>query len=651
MEIRHKDSSKDNDVKFFLSGNSLLFEELGEVSSCYGLEGDEEESQDHEVFDSGEASYKKFLTVDNDIDNMLTALPYQSFVQDMSEDIRSKFVTSSQKKSSTFSCLLRKKLLSPIIERRKRSAQLETASYTCKDGQIETKTDEDIKAERDPISTDANVLPGSQTPYIGQMMKSLLLQSKTDEKEFKALDPLDIERKIISTPKLASSEYYKKSKSCASALGKVKAKFGFFKNAASGQKRAYSDSTYPSTDDVMLELSTDGSYGSESSIFDDVCFTQGLDQGGLRQDNRIRRISSSDILPRRQTKTGLIPFFDVFRDKKVEYPFQKKSSSKPELPCRYDSGIRKLIRESSDPVIQRSGKVTPKLSRESSTDSPCGSKKGTLLLSRDSSLSSPFGSKNGTPVLSRGSSFASPNGSKRTPKSGKRSDSASPYGSKKGTPKMSRESSLASPLTAKAEYSSLSQTKKATAKSVRENNQDSSMCSKKPAQAAESSHKLRTKKMSKVKSLPQIETKKGLHTPKLKRRLSTPRIRRHTEIINQEKTVSSPKVNRQKLTKSEFLSNSTLKETGTRKNGQSSGAKVFDGAYRGHTKYTEGTRSKTNAERQDSTRKSQIDVYQISQADRVEKWLETISVVGVFFDIISFIRVVGKLTIFLVTSR
>lgn len=635
MEVRHKDSSKDNDVKFFIPGNSLSFEELGEVNSSYGFEGDGGESLDQNVLDSGEASYKKFLTVDDDIDNMLTTSPYQSFAQDMSEDISSKFVTSSQKKSSTFSYLLRKKLLSPIIERRKGSAQQETASDICKDVQIENKTDEEIKAEKDPIFTDARALPESQAPNIGQMMKSLLFQSKTDETEFKALDPLDIERKIISTQKLATSEYYKKSKSCASALGKVKAKFGLCKNAVSGQKRAYSDSTYPSTDEVMLDFSTDESYGSESSIFDDVCFTERFDQVGLRQDNGIRRISSSDILPRRQTKTGLNPFFDVFRDKKMEHPFQKKSSSKPELHCRSDSGIRKLIRERSDPVIQRSWKNTPKFSRASSTDSPCGSKTGTSLLSRDSSLSSPFGSKNGTPVLSRGSSFASPNGSKRTPKTGKRSDSASPYGSKKGTPKLSRESSVASPLTSKTEYNSLSQSKKATAKS-RESDWDSSVCSKTPAQAAESSHKLQTKKMSKVKSLPQIETKKGLQTPKLKRRLSTPRIRRHREIVNQEKTASSPKVNRQKMTKSELINNSTSKEAGTRKNGHSSGAKEYDRAFRGHTKYTEGTKSKTSAERLDSTRKSQIDVYQISQADRVEKWLETISVVGVNILIPSF---------------
>ena len=495
-----------------------------------------------------------------------------------------------------------KKKLSPIVERKLpqhvRSTENLRSSIESGDGEQEIVTKVKRKLgiagisrqsskERKTLLDDAS-RSANPSPYIEKMIKDLFIHKSTDEQSFKAIDPLEIERKIsFEESNYVFTKVPGRSKSYNDGGGRG----GSFKNLFSpvvqrflsrdykhakeyshssgsiDRRRAYSDNTYSESDSNMkvdfIEEEID-----DDCFWNDVCFTPRLDRPTREIQKEYRRNSSPEAFP------DEVKFMCLFkknsRDKRDDKSDKKRSTPK-------------LDRKNKD--------KNPKLSRENSISSPWGSRKGTPKLSRESSIASPLGSKKGTPKLSRESSFASPMGSRKgTPKLSRESSLTSPFSSKKGTPKLSRESSVNSVTVTRGD----------------------------PL-------------MPKVTSMPQLVSKRS-STPKLERRKSTPKLRRRKESSHEriKKKMSDSELNKNKreldvrsnrCTSTPELSRKRLLKSKSRE-------KSFDSVHSSVHYMNSGS------ERKSEKRKSRKETYACEQDDKfmIEKWLDHVSnFVGIFY--------------------
>lgn len=492
-----------------------------------------------------------------------------------------------------------KKKLSPIVERKittqVRSTENLKSSLDENDVEEEVVTkarrkigiagiarqsSKDRKALIDAASKSLN-----PSPNIEKMIKDLFIHKSTDEQSFKAIDPLEIERKISYEEK--NYDFTKvptRSKSYNDTGGRVGSlknlfspvvqrflsrdvKVGKEYSHSSGsldRRRAYSDNTYSESDsNLKLEFSTEEI--DDDCFWNDICFTPRLDRQTRERQKDYRRNSSPEAFPDELKFTCL--FKKNTKDKKDDNAKLEKKKSTPKLD-RKNKGDR-----------------AAKLSRENSLSSPWGSRKGTPKLSRESSLTSPIGSKRGTPKLSRESSLASPMGSRKgTPKLSRESSFTSPFSSKKGTPKLSRESSVNSPKCTKSEQ-----------------------------------------KMSKVTSMPQLENRKS--TPKLERRKSTPKLRQRKESSHERvrKKMSDSELNKHKKELDLQLNRCTSTPELSRKRllKSRSREKSFEGS----------NENKSNSVTKCEKRRSRKDTYSSESDEKfmIEKWLDHVSnFVGIF---------------------
>lgn len=406
-----------------------------------------------------------------------------------------------------------KKVLSPIVER-KMNAYIQSAQdlrSSTDDG--ESEEPEEVKTKRKiglsgrnqpsckerKATTETGRRSANPTPNIEKMIKDLFIYKTFNEQSFKAVDPLEVEKKTShGSSKLWLS---KRSESYETNFrgGSIKNLFSpvvqrflsrdwkpgkqlRHSNDSLDRRRAYSDNTFSDSEtNLRVEISSEELI--DDCFEDDVDYERSVETHKKQRQKDFRRNSSPEAFPQEMKLMCL--FKRNIKEKKDEKPERKKSTK--EWKTKGDKSCR-LSRENSVSSPWGSRKGTPKLSRESSLASPAGSKKGTHYLSRESSLASPVGSRMGTPKSSREGSYTSPHNSKR------------------GTPKLSRDSSPSSPKCLRNET-----------------------------------------KMPKVTSMPQLESKR--QTPKLERRKSTPKLKRQKDSSREhvrQKKMSDSELNRQK---------------------------------------------------------------------------------------------------------
>lgn len=654
MELTSEVGNNDRAVKFYLGENKMSGPQADQVDSNPNMDFYSQKGSRNEK--ASKCSYRRFLTVDDDIEEVFKDLPQDDSAdkEDKSENMK-----NHVKRHSSFGSYIRKKLLSPIVERKKGKCRgIQSSVVNSEKGHIE-----DLMIDKDNPSVDeddstvgSDVLDKSEAPNIGLMMKSLFLKSETNEKEFKAIDPLDMERRISCDPKNVFSERGKKVRASSGPIGKIKQKV--FKSSSSGhigQRNSYNCEASASTGDVpgtSIKLLGDRDDQFKIYLFDNDGIDEKMEHRARRSAEDFRRNSSPEIFPRPSTKPNFVSLFDIFREKKNGRNNENRSLSKPELRKRCDSDSKKLHRERSEPYIasfsSNSSKLrkgsscssfaskrgTPVLSRESSIASPFTSKRGTPVLSRESSFASSFASKRGTPILSRDSSFAS----KGTPKSSHGSNSNSPYGSKRGTPKLSRDSSLASPLPERARCSVSPCTSRRSSRLNQESKISLTFVGSSKGQSSVSEDQgvvPKTKKMSKVNSQPQLEVKNRMPTPKLRRRKSTPKLKRHRETENEKAKLAQSDVNFKMKKEVDHVHVFDSKPNVKRRTASQSAeignqTKVFRPRSLSEQKGLQKMQAKTKLEKPATSRKSRLDYFQLSVDDKIEKWLENVSAVGFF---------------------
>lgn len=405
-----------------------------------------------------------------------------------------------------------KKVLSPIVERKMNayfqsaqdirsstddaeSEELEEVKTKCKIG-LSSRNQPSCRERK--AMTDTGRKSANPTPNIEKMIKDLFIHKTFNEQSFKAVDPLEVEkkashgsRKLWQSKRSESYETNFRGGSIKNLFSPVvqrflsrdwkpRKQFGH-SNDSLDRRRAYSDNTFSDSDtNLRMEISSEELI--DDCFEDDVDYENSVETHKKQRQKDFRRNSSPEAFPQEMKLMCL--FKRNLKEKKDEKPERKKSTK--EWKTKGDKSCR-LSRENSVSSPWGSRKGTPKLSRESSLASPAGSKKGTYYLSRESSLASPAGSRMGTPKSSREGSYTSP------------------YSSKRGTPKLSRDSSPSSPKCLKNEH-----------------------------------------KMPKVTSMPQLESKRP--TPKLERRRSTPKLKRQKDSSRDHvrKKMSDSELNRQK---------------------------------------------------------------------------------------------------------
>lgn len=572
-----------------------------------------------------EATYRKFLTVDDDT-SLLAALPTMDNDGEDSHDIKENI-----RQSGGFCNYLKKKLLSPINERRATLAMCKTvcdskAKYewkadkgnekcvnirpcdekyvdigTCDDKCVGHRPQHD--SLNDTVCEIADTIDASEVPHISKMMKNLLFESNTADHQFKTINPLNNERKINCNPNITLGKSEKKSFHDSSTLSGLNIWiFGGQIGSNKRNKRASSECGTERQSNLRNDLEQGKHFDEDNdrSMWDDVCYTPRHDRRAKARAIAFRRNSSPEARCNtvRPAKAGIASIFDLFKDKQVG------------LKCKGES--RTLYRESSEPKF--------------------------------SSLFSLPGSKKGTPKLSRESSLASKSGS---------SGSGSPFESKRGKPFLDRENSIESPLLTGERQPSMYSEGNRDARGI-SNFTTHNLCRGRSESAhANTKQMSQLKKMTKGMSLTELEDQMEKPTSKLNRHKSTPKLKwpRECKNDNMKHKVSDPEQTR----KNKWSSSRSLPSQQYRRswsNGHCEGDRMDeDGTVRRQSFHTSKScirrslsenratprqqrkRKKEidNNSRQNKAEniscKSRCDAYQISIDDKIERWLENISFV------------------------